>query len=330
MILSIQYLRALAALLVLVHHVAGKTQQFITNTPSDFAIGNMGVDLFFIISGFIMCLVGKNMTVSSFIVARCIRILPLYWLLTSLALFIFMIWPDRVNASGGTTSVLGSYTLIPIWGKFLLQNGWTLSYEFAFYVFFSLALLSRATWRLLIAAGLLILAVASSSWLRIPVFNDTMMLEFLLGMGVYAMRPRKGGSTSAGILLIVTGLAYLVLSFDFSPYRERFAIAGVSCALIVAGMLYLESWLQSWRSTRIGSVLLSLGDSSYSLYLSHPFTLVAGVIFLRVLPFPVGAWPATIMLIVLAVVTGHLCYRLIEKPLDQKIRRHLVRKPHKT
>ncbi|MEI8622584.1 acyltransferase [Pseudoalteromonas sp. B129b] len=143
MYLSIQYLRALAALMVLLTHTSFKLENNGSDLLSWFNIGGYGVDLFFIISGFIMCLTvqDKKINFTTFMKQRVIRIIPLYWLMTSVALIIFFINPSLVNSSGGVTSIISSYLLIPDGTKYLVNNGWTLSYEFfstLFFLFFYL------------------------------------------------------------------------------------------------------------------------------------------------------------------------------------------------
>ena len=95
MIFSIQYMRAIAALLVVINHAAWKGAQFSTDPLGWFNIGGAGVDLFFIISGYIMChtVYLKKKNFSSFLNARLKRIMPLYWVLTTMALTIFIIFP---------------------------------------------------------------------------------------------------------------------------------------------------------------------------------------------------------------------------------------------
>ncbi|MBT9431228.1 acyltransferase [Candidatus Sodalis endolongispinus] len=135
MIKSVQYLRAIAALMVVMHHVIIKWRQYDVPSLSWFHIGYYVVDLFFIISAYIMCNTTeqREVTFRRFIFARCTRILPLYWLMTVAALAIFIIKPSVVNSSSGTTSVIASFFLLPDGTRFLVNNGWTLSYEFLFY-----------------------------------------------------------------------------------------------------------------------------------------------------------------------------------------------------
>ena len=91
MIYSIQYMRAIAALLVVMTHVATKGAKYGSDPLSWFNVGGAGVDLFFIISGYIMChtVEHKESNFPSFIKARVHRIIPLYWTLTTFALVVF-------------------------------------------------------------------------------------------------------------------------------------------------------------------------------------------------------------------------------------------------
>lgn len=90
MIYSVQYMRAIAALIVVVSHSAWKGEQYSSDPLSFFNVGGAGVDLFFIISGFIMChtVENKQIKILSFIKARIRRIIPIYWVLTTLAFVI--------------------------------------------------------------------------------------------------------------------------------------------------------------------------------------------------------------------------------------------------
>ena len=135
-ILSIQWMRAIAILMVILQHAAWKGTQYSTNPLGWLKVGEAGVDLFFIVSGFVICHVTYNKTPApfEFVKARLVRILPLYWLLTCVALVVYLIKPELVNSSGGITSVFHSFTLLPTSSKYLIRNGWTLSYELYFYI----------------------------------------------------------------------------------------------------------------------------------------------------------------------------------------------------
>ena len=126
MLYSIQYLRGVAALLVVLHHISHKGRQYDVSSLNWLNIGNSGVDLFFIISGFIMCYTthNRNILFLEFIKLRFQRILPLYWLFTTLALVVYWVAPQYINSSGGETGILASYLLLPTGERYLVNNGW--------------------------------------------------------------------------------------------------------------------------------------------------------------------------------------------------------------
>lgn len=156
MILSIQYLRALACCMVLLSHISFKLKVHSINHLEWFKIGELGVDLFFIISGFIMCLTAdqKENRFLDFMTKRLLRVIPIYWILTSVALIVYIYSPSLVNSSGGSTSVIYSYLLLPTPEKYLINNGWTLSYEFYFYLLFSMCLFAGKWDKLLVGGGI--------------------------------------------------------------------------------------------------------------------------------------------------------------------------------
>jgi hypothetical protein len=103
---------------VLLHHAAWKGVQYSTDPLSWFHVGSAGIDLFFIISGFIMCFATENKhqqkgSFRKFIKNRVLRIIPLYLILTTVALIVYIIYPEKVNSTGGKTSIIDSYFLIP-------------------------------------------------------------------------------------------------------------------------------------------------------------------------------------------------------------------------
>ncbi|WP_413693887.1 acyltransferase family protein [Psychromonas sp. KJ10-2] len=111
MINSIQYLRGIAAILVVYYHSTIKAVQNNIPDASIYYIGESGVDLFFIISGFIICFVtdNKDFNTLKFLKSRVLRIIPLYWFFTIIALFAYLIVPSMVNSSGGETLILESF-----------------------------------------------------------------------------------------------------------------------------------------------------------------------------------------------------------------------------
>ncbi|MEK6388140.1 MAG: acyltransferase [Paraburkholderia tropica] len=215
MLLSIQYLRGLAAILVLLYHASHKQVQ-ISGNGHEWQFGSSGVDLFFVISGFIMCHVTahKKIRPVDFIRARVKRIIPLYWTLSLAALAIYLIKPNLVNSSGGTTSIINSFTLIPNGEKYLIQNGWTLSYEFLFYTIFSLTLFKWCKLRIPLATFAILALVITGSVLSpenatLQFVTSKMLVEFLMGMIAFIYVNCSYRNALVDAMLLVTGATAL-------------------------------------------------------------------------------------------------------------------------
>ncbi|MEY9103377.1 peptidoglycan/LPS O-acetylase OafA/YrhL [Sinorhizobium fredii] len=160
---TIQYLRAAAALAVVVFHAAEKTGH-------DFAVGAAGVDVFFVISGFIMWVISdrRPLTPAKFIWDRIRRIVPIYWFATAVMIAgaLAGLFP---NLALTLDHVLASLFFIPfrspssgeIWP--LLVQGWTLNFEMLFYAVFAASLLLPRHWRLPAIAGLFV-ALVTIGW----------------------------------------------------------------------------------------------------------------------------------------------------------------------
>ena len=307
---SIQYLRALAALAVAAFHTGW--------THTD--IGQAGVDLFFVISGFIMMHVsGREPSPGAFLRARAIRIVPLYWLATLLAAIL-----------AGTTDaghLLASLLFLPHAGPDgrgwpVLVQGWTLNYEAFFYVAFALSLLLRAHVRLLaMTAGLGVLALAGlvlhPTDAILSTYTSPLLLEFLVGAWLCCLyqagRLLRG---SAAAVTLAIGVAALLLQIR-APYPESWrALAwGLPTALVLGGALGME--MGRWMPNVLS--LCKLGDASYALYLMHILVLE------RVQPWvkPL-ATPLALSLAVLACVcVGWVTHRFVEQPCSQWISKRL-------
>ncbi|WP_277185479.1 acyltransferase [Caballeronia sp. BR00000012568055] len=334
-IYTIQYLRAFAAILVLIWHIKGKSAHIGGDLLSGYDFGFAGVDVFFVISGFVMSFIYSRSKVgyrslATFWSRRFVRIVPLYWLLTCVALAIYLIDPAKVNSSGGTTSIWKSFLLIPGPDKFLIENGWTLSYEMYFYALFSFAFLFTDKLRGALAVCALIVALGAGNLFRpiVPPFlTDPILLEFAFGVVIFLIFDRASGTSGiwmrrVGVISLVAGVAGLIAvkALDARyPYAKALTV-GIPAALIVFGVVAQESWLRRAPS----ALLAGLGDSSYSMYLFHPFVLsAAAMIFTRLHLGQRGSvvemayWA---MVVAGVLIASWLLYRYVETPLNRMVR----------
>jgi peptidoglycan/LPS O-acetylase OafA/YrhL len=332
---SIQIMRGIAAMLVVLLHISIKGDQYGNGALGQFFIGGAGVDLFFIISGYIMCIstAGKPLNFYGFMVHRIRRIIPLYWFSTTVALAIYLYNPGLINTSGGETSIWASYTLIPTGKRYLNSNGWTLSYEFFFYLIFGLFIYKGTDRTIRISSIILLLLVTTGLCINyngLPFYFTThpLYLEFIFGMACYYFFNKKMIRLAPvyAITLCLLGVLLLALELFFKlPDQDkgRSLFWGVPMLLLFIGILSLEGFIQ--RSTSaMKKLLLQIGDSSYSLYLFHPFALSGTAMCLKRLHMTSNPWVFAVILLVSAVAIGYLVYWFIEKPLTSFVKRKLL------
>jgi len=330
LLISVQYLRAIAIILVLFSHIVFKNMQIGGSTMHWWHdAGTFGVDIFFIISGYIMAHITKNLHqkregVRVFLKKRFVRIVPLYWFYTLIALAIFLLMPERINSSGGETLILKSFFLFPLGEneKYLLNVAWTLLYEFIFYIVVSFGLFFSRKKGVTFIMGLLIFSVLSSIFLpmkglnyNILTFLDPIFIEFFLGMLLYFVLVKfKNIAWYISLLLLLIGL------FLFYSLYSGLTVSGIHridsgtiAFLIGFAVISLEKfWLK--RSCKL---LKIIGDASYSIYLVHPFVLAAVVMVYH--KFPNIFLQSEILLIVVmfmaSLLVGYFSYLHIESRL---------------
>lgn len=324
---SINILRFIAASFVLFSHIENKAYQYNILSLEWYKFRGPGVDIFFVMSGFVICLTTarKNITPMEFLKGRMQRILPLYWFFTTLALFIFLYNPSLINKSGGYVSVIASYFLIPGEHKFLVHNGWTLSYDVYFYIIFALSLYFLrnkinyialiAILTLLPAIGMVVLGLDNIF------FFNVILLEYALGIFAYLIYIELNLSFILNIFLIVLGAALILFQNIFNVFDTIFGRAlegGVPAFLCVVGIIGLESFFRS-HYHKFVKLIDRLGDASYSIYLSHPFILVIGTklyisyYFFQNLNF-------ALFLYVICIFIGYYVNKFIEVPLNRKVK----------
>lgn len=328
---SIQALRFFAALAVVVLHNTFYTSERLDDSLGIYAIGANGVRLFFVISGFVMILSSDRLARAVhgwrvFAIKRILRIVPLYWLVTSFKLVALMVAPAAVlHAHLDWPYIAKSYFFIParnVDGDIhpLLGVGWTLVFEMFFYALFTLALLLRQRPVLFLAPILILLSVASlfrtESWpIAMQFWADPIVLDFLAGM-LIARWVQSGARLDPWLAaaFVVAGTVYLFVPFARFHYQSLLGsvVTTVAAALVVWGCAGLESRIGRF----VGKSLMFLGAASYSIYLVHPVTAPAAPATLAKLGLIL---PQLSILcgVAIALIAGSLCYQWIEKFLTR-------------
>lgn len=337
MIYNFQALRAVAALMVLFVHIDLLARPLGLDVR-DLAFGNVGVDLFFVLSGFVIVhsTQRRPQSAGSFALNRVVRVVPLYWLLTLGVFAVALIAPAMLNSTDADLSNLAKSLIFLPYQKEngliqpVLFVGWTLNYEMFFYLVFAAALAlcasvaSRAAW---LSSVLLVAFVAWVQWaqpqsLVLRFFGYTIVFEFVMGMWIALLAERglKIGARPAAIVLAISG-AWLVGHMLFWSAGPRWVLAGIPSALVLICALSLE---EAGYAIRHRFVQL-LGAASYALYLSHPFVLQA--LGKAAAPFDsvAVAIPAILVGFVLAHLVGIALHLYVEKPMVVALRNKLGR-----
>jgi len=335
-LISLQYLRGIAALMVVCVHLSVQLQRMeYQGYWPDWAAS--GVDIFFVLTGFLMWFTtaGRQQTPLEFYRRRIVRIVPLYWLLTSVVVAVLVLAPQLMQSVQlDWVNVVASYFFIftpSAAGRMepVLLVGWTLNYEMLFYLVYGAALALPARWRFW-ATTAVILALVLVNY---PVFARTdvqvlrdasLMLEFVFGMAIAAWWRRVAAvdrRPGPGWLLIVVGFAALALQEFLLPPLPSAIAGGLPAAAVICGALLLErsGGLPEWPALRL------LGDISFSLYLSHPIAMSAFAQGWR--RVGLTSMPASDALFCLAATTfcllvGGLVYRWVELPLTRRFNAH--------
>lgn len=337
---NIQGLRGIAVLLVMLFHLQGIERKYSTDwiLPDYFQLGAVGVDVFFLISGFIMMTVthhllpGKHSALD-FMLHRCIRIYPLYWLVSALVMAGVLLKPDiGKNIPSADFYFLQSFLLLPQADLPLLSVGWTLIHEIYFYCVFGLLLLAPPNIRL--TALICWSAVSVVFWQILqPEQTDPWLyllcnplnLEFTTGCFLAALLQRWRATHPLPILF--AGVMATLVSWYFwaaGNYRE-FPLGGdrvmhflAPCALLLAGTVVLD-----YQGIGCHRWLKKIGDASYSLYLTHILFMSAGGrlwMHFRDAASPLDNLIWLAILFALTLAGGILVYQWIERPLIRHLR----------
>jgi exopolysaccharide production protein ExoZ len=350
---SIQFLRAVAVLLVVYTHSMNIQMQFGHSWQQTFYhldnFGCIGVDLFFVISGFIIMFIANKYKGANeamyFIGKRFLRINPIYYIATFL-IFGFLLLklyindiPFKNHSDNTISSLFDSLTIIPSsWDlKYfspLLVVGWTLSFEWLFYILFAALIFMNVERKVLTMLCMILLFVGigriiQPTDLRFQFVLNPILLEFVLGLTICQLYLSKiNVPTWVATIILSTGIICYVLLIRFGYegvwyYQNtingklslmRFLLWGLPSGCIVAGSLFLErnGHLSKLFNNRLA---LLLGNASYSIYLIHYIILNAfQLIYSKTIFFgqaDLMIWLQLIITVFISVVF----YKLVEKPL---------------
>lgn len=290
---SIQYLRGVAAIAIVFRHLADRTEKYnITTIFSGLDIGLWGVDLFFVISGFVMVFITANgrqrsgifRSIVNFWLRRYLRISPIYYILTIVVLVVAKYLPGSTELKPGFQQILFSFLYIPNEAAPVLGVGWTLNYEMYFYFIFGLSLLLPSNLHTKCISFYFIFAVlcgklSGNNNEFIYQITNPLLIDFLFGIYIAkALKARLILSVRQSYFLMFCSILSILIAdysnIDQALLNEGFRVLcyGLPSAGLVSAVIMLEYHKELKFDLKLP---LLLGDVSYSLYLVHILVIAA-------------------------------------------------------
>ena len=336
MLNSLQAIRSFAALMVVAFHLSELLRYSIDNSMPVFSIGLGLLDVFFVMSGFVLYHITRDREPPGvFLLKRLARLVPFYWILTTAAVVVTFITPWFFLGANLTPEyVFTSYAFVPFPNtngviKPLLFVGWTLNYEILYIVIYSLTLYlpkpKRVPALTLIIGGVWLIGALMEPANRIVGFyGRPFLLELLLGcyLAILARRPvveRFAKATPMWILFVAGIVGATILSPMAFGTRNIWAYL----LMVPASLIVMSGALQDMYRTPLKRNLFSIyADSGYSVYLIHPFVIeFVGIVTFKVLE-PTWFAGAIITVLVFAgvMIISPFSLRYLELPSNNLVR----------
>jgi exopolysaccharide production protein ExoZ len=320
---SIQYIRATAALSVLIFHS-------LESSASRFPVGAAGVDVFFVVSGYIMgsLMSAEETKPGSFIGRRLAGIVPAYWICTLAAVIVYRIKPGIFyQFDPRMDNLIQSLFFIPHRGATpegspILVQGWTLEYEMFFYLACTTCLLLPKKQSIPALVILLLGLAICGAWLHPEqkiwaTYTSPLLVEFAAGLGLAMAWRAQGPPGFRYMAWILAGSGLAVFAGEATGIIPISGIRvldwGVPAVMIVAGALIAEhaGIVPIWRGG------LMLGDASYALYLSHGFVLAPFLVRYSGAPLALRVLVCASLAVILAIIIN----KMLEAPLQDLLRK---------
>lgn len=328
---SLQILRALAATSVVYLHIGCEPW-----------FGGFGVDIFFVLSGFVMCYItDSGESGKTFFLRRIARIVPLYWALTLITFVIAWFRPTLFNS---TTADLGNLFKSLLFIPYAKENGsispiipvgWTLNYEVYFYLLIAAGTFFKRNWYVVVSI-VIVITWSISNLLKehgdiLKFLSEQIVMEFIFGVVIYQVNKKYGEKIQSLGWLI--NLAIVIICYIFMALMDvlrieglRALTLGVPSSIMLLSFLSLESMFCEWPVS-LTKWLVEIGDASYATYLSHLYVVegLRKIVFARINP----DWMYTPIGVALslssALVVGQILYYMLDRPLSSVLRRRFVK-----
>jgi len=316
---SIQVLRFFAAFSVMMVHLPV------------FGFGIWGVDIFFVISGFIMMYVTEN-NEKFFLLKRIFRIVPLYWILTLGVFALAILVPDVLNnTTANIVHLIKSLFFIPFdkngAGHFpILFLGWTLNFEVIFYFLFFLSLVFFKENRMIACSIFIIIflvfnKIFSEKNFIFETYANDIFIEFIFGMILFTIWKKYKNKISTNLSNHFICLAILLVSIFILNYYNfsRSVSYGLPSLILTVYFLFFLNHL------KFPKILVSLGDASYCIYLLHPYVIQFFYKILEINEYDIIIELVfTLIISIIVFIVSLLIYKFIEFPINGSLRKKFI------
>ncbi|WP_409303457.1 acyltransferase family protein [Peribacillus sp. SCS-155] len=343
-LILIQLSRALVPVLVMLFHVAENVKGYwdynllgLTYLPI-----SGGVNYFFALSGFMLYYIYQNKfhrsyELKDFLLNRFIRVYPLYWVLTLIAIPVLFLFPYLGVGNKLTDDIIMHSLLLlpdPSGVEPVLDVAWSLVHTVYFYIIFSLLFLSKVISRLGITIWTLVSIafvsgyVWSEHYIVFFLFNQYNLI-FLAGILCAYIVTKYQFNIKLSVLIAVIGFLGFPLTWLNYIYKVisiNFDIStGLSSVLIIFGLASIDRQ----ADIQIPKLLNYLGNASFAIYLAHNLILnTLSEVFSRLDLYELlgGGVGTSLLLLLLITFFGCLVHSFIEKPLIKMFKNRLFKR----
>ena len=341
---AIQFLRAIAAGLVVFihsyHTYNSKISDIDLTVIQSLNLGNFGVEIFFVISGYIIYKTTINLKPShqssiKFLLKRIIRIAPIYWIAT-------LIYTTKLTVQGNAPSVehiFYSFIFYPFVGEHDLMRpvlgvGWTLNYEMFFYFVLTIAILLRTHIRFYFIFFIILIFYATLP--NKPLSNGFHLLStsflFFFLIGVFVAHFEKllklfSFSKIHHLYFIPSIVAFYILFRALTNLNDlTYLIVDIFCAGSIVALAVIEKPTKTNSNQireKINLLITRAGDASYSTYLFHGFIMGVLARAISNIDIYISPFLFALLMVFTATIAGYIIHIWIEMPvikyLNQKV-----------
>ena len=329
---SIQFLLAVAAALVVFSHslitFSSKVYELDLTYFESLHLGTLGVEIFFVISGFIIYKTTINLpsavdSSKSFFIKRIIRIVPIYWV----AIFIYYFKSFVQGEPFSIEHVLYSMFFFPYVNETGLMRpvlgvGWTLNYEMLFYSILTVAILFKSNSRVFFVTIIIVLFLLflDNTLGGYSLLSTKFLLFFLVGVFIAQLEDTRFYIKDKITLLLVPLLIFLYILFRsyFSLSNNMFLFFDLffSGFIVLLAVISVptDNMVNSFRK-KVMFWITKAGDGSYSTYLFHGLILGASARVIAILDLAIPPLIYALFMVLITAIVGYYIYVLMELPI---------------